>query len=82
MTLSYPITRQYAGSATKNIEECVKAGHGNEIITSGCLTWGAKLLWRHHRDIEYFEKVCLNSNNIKRGACFEEKLSPSHIVMG
>jgi hypothetical protein len=79
MTLSFPITRQHADSVDVAVDECVKAGHGNEVITSGCLMWGGRLLWRHYRDFDYFKIMCLDERNTKRGSCFDPKMSPSSV---
>jgi hypothetical protein len=69
MALAFPIVKQYTYNVDTSIGECVKAGDGNDLITSGCLSWGGRLMWRDTRNYDYFIKMCSNKNNVKRGSC-------------
>jgi hypothetical protein len=53
----------------KSVNDCVISGRGNEAVTSGCLSWGARLAWASTKSHDVFLKMCTNENNKKRGSC-------------
>ena len=74
MSLAFPIVRTNTTNIDKNIEDCVESGQGSDIVTSGCITWGARWLWWNTRNYDLFLEMCTNKNNKKRGSCLSHDL--------